>query len=173
MEWVQGDHITLEKFDGYFKEGKPYLDGIDFKFLLVDQGRIDGLSAGELNWVDAVPLQSLSTLSTDPSYTYVTSATAGIPDYLALNTAQAPFDNKLVRQAVYWALDRDADPRRRVLGRRRGGHRGGADGIHLVRRRPPPVTPDLDKARGAVAAGRARRTASRSNTSACRNTPSC
>jgi nicotinamidase-related amidase len=64
------------------------------------------LSAGELNWVDAVPLQSLSSLSTDPSYTYVTSATAGIPDYLALNTVQPPFNDKLVRQAVYWALDR-------------------------------------------------------------------
>jgi peptide/nickel transport system substrate-binding protein len=106
VEWVQGDHITLEKFDGYFKEGKPYLDGIEFKFLLVDQGRIDGLASGELDWVDAVPLQSLSSLSTDPSYTYVTSATAGIPDYIALNTAKAPFDDKLVRQAVYWAIDR-------------------------------------------------------------------
>ena len=38
----------------------------------------------------------------------MTSATAGIPDYIAMNTAQPPFDNKLVRQAVYWALDRDA-----------------------------------------------------------------
>jgi peptide/nickel transport system substrate-binding protein len=106
VEWVQGDHVTLQKFDGYFRQGKPYLDGIDFKFLLVDQGRIDGLASGELNWVDAVPLQSLSSLSTDPSYTYVTSATAGIPDYLALNTVRPPFDDKLVRQAVYWAIDR-------------------------------------------------------------------
>ena len=106
LEWVQGDHITLEKFDGYFMQGKPYLDGIEFKFLLVDQGRIDGLNGRELDWVDAVPLQSLSSLSTDPAYTYVTSATAGIPDYLALNTVKAPFDDKLVRQAVYWAIDR-------------------------------------------------------------------
>jgi len=29
-----------------------------------------------------------------------------IPDYLALNTVQAPFDDKLLRQAVYWAIDR-------------------------------------------------------------------
>ncbi len=147
VEWVQGDHITLEKFDGYFKEGKPYLDGIDFKFLLVDQGRIDGLSAGELNWVDAVPLQSLSTLSTDPSYTYVTSATAGIPDYLALNTAQAPFDDKLVRQAVYWALDRTQIRDVAYSG-------AGEVGIEEVPTGStwydgtPPVTPDLDKARG-------------------------
>ena len=37
----------------------------------------------------------------------MTSATAGIPDYIAMNTTKPPFDNKLVRQAVYWALDRD------------------------------------------------------------------
>jgi peptide/nickel transport system substrate-binding protein len=146
VEWVQGDHITLEKFDGYFVDGKPYLDGIDFKFLLVDQGRIDGLSAGELDWVDAVPLQNLSSLSTDPAYTYVTSATAGIPDYLALNTALAPFDDKLVRQAVYWALDRTQIRDVAYSG-------AGEVGIEEVPTGSswydgtPEVTPDLDKAR--------------------------
>jgi peptide/nickel transport system substrate-binding protein len=107
VEWAQGDHVTLERFDGYFRPDRPYLDQIVFKFLLVDQSRIDGLRAGELDWVDAVPLQSLSSLRDDPSFTYVTDATAGIPDYLALNVQQPPFDDKLVRQAVYWAIDRD------------------------------------------------------------------
>jgi peptide/nickel transport system substrate-binding protein len=147
VEWVQGDHVTLEKFDGYFREGLPYLDGIEFKFLLVDQGRIDGLSGGELDWVDAVPLQSLSSLSTDPSYTYVTSATAGIPDYLALNTARAPFDDKLVRQAVYWAIDRTQIRDVAYSG-------AGEVGIEEVptgstwHDGASVVTPDLDKARG-------------------------
>ena len=150
VEWVQGDHITLEKFDGYFKEGKPYLDGIDFKFLLVDQSRIDGLSSGELNWVDAVPLQSLSSLSTDPSFTYVTSATAGIPDFLALNTTKAPFDNKLVRQAVYWALDRTQIRDVAYSG-------AGEVGIEEVPTGSTwfdgtaPVTPDIGKANGLMA----------------------
>jgi peptide/nickel transport system substrate-binding protein len=107
VEWVQGDHITLEKFDGYFKADRPYLDGIEFKFLLVDQGRIDGLSAGELNWVDAVPLQNLSSLKSDPTFTYVSAPNAGIPDFLALNTTKAPFDDKRVRQAVSLGIDRD------------------------------------------------------------------
>jgi len=108
VEWVQGDHITLKKNDAYFVSGKPYLDGIEFRFLLVDQSRLDALQSGDLNWADAVPLQQLNTLKSDPSYNYVTSATAGIPDYIAMNTKQPPFDDKLVRQAVYWALDRDA-----------------------------------------------------------------
>ena len=108
VEWVQGDHITLKKNDTYFLSGKPFLDGITFKFLNVDQSRVDALRSGDLNWSDAVPLQQLNTLKSDPSFNYVTSATAGIPDYIAMNTTQPPFDNKLVRQAVYAALDRDA-----------------------------------------------------------------
>ena len=107
VEWVQGDHITLKKNPNYFQTGRPYLDGVEFQFLLVNQSRIDALNSGDLNWSDAVPLQQLPTLSKDPTFNYVTSPTAGIPDFIALNTTQPPFDNKLVRQAVYHALDRD------------------------------------------------------------------
>ena len=107
VEWVQGDHLTLKKNDSYFLSGKPSLDGIEFQFLPVNQSRVDALRSGDLNWSDAVPLQQLTTLKSDPSFNYVTSATAGIPDYIAMNTAKPPFDDKLVRQAVYWALNRD------------------------------------------------------------------
>jgi len=107
VEWVQGDHLTLKKNDNYFLSGKPYLDGIEFQFLPVNQSRVDALRSGDLDWSDAVPLQQLNTLMGDPSFNYVTSATAGIPDYIAMNTAKPPFDDKLVRQAVYWALNRD------------------------------------------------------------------
>lgn len=108
VEWVQGDHITLKKFAGYHHSGQPYLDSVTFRFLLVDQGRIDALSAGELDWVDAVPLQQVATLAKDQRFTYTTSPVAGIPDYLAMNTRVAPFDKVEVRQAVAWAVDRAA-----------------------------------------------------------------
>ena len=45
------------------------------------------LASGELDWSDAIPLQQLSTLKTDPRFNYVTSALAGIPDYLAMNVS--------------------------------------------------------------------------------------
>jgi peptide/nickel transport system substrate-binding protein len=146
VEWVQGDHITLKKNDSYFLSGKPYLDGIEFRFLLVDQSRIDALQSGDLNWADAVPLQQLNTLKSDPTYNYVTSATAGIPDYIAMNTKQPPFDNKLVRQAVYWALDRDAIRQVAYFG-------AGESGIEEVPTGSswydgsPLVAPDVDKAK--------------------------
>ncbi|MBC7592012.1 MAG: hypothetical protein H7226_13350, partial [Salinibacterium sp.] len=84
----------------------PHLDSVTFRFLPVDQSRIDALSAGEIDWADAIPLQQVSALSTDPRFTYVTSATAGIPDFLAMNTTQAPFDDPKVRQAIALAIDR-------------------------------------------------------------------
>jgi len=108
VEWVQGDHIKVKRFDKYFETGRPFVDAIEFKFLLVDQSRIDALASGEINWADAVPLQQIATLKSDPRFTYVTSPVAGIPDFLALNTKKAPFDKPEVRQAVAWALDRKA-----------------------------------------------------------------
>ncbi len=108
VEWVQGQHVKLEKNPDYFIAGKPALDAVELRFLLVDQSRIDGLRSGELQWIDAVPLSQLTALSSDDSFTYVTSPTAGIPDFLAMNVAAPPFDQPAVRQAVAWALDRAA-----------------------------------------------------------------
>lgn len=106
VEWVQGDHITLKKNPDYFKEGKPHVDSVTFKFLANDQSRIDALSAGEIDWTDAIPLQQVPSLSDDPRFNYVTSASAGIPDFLAMNTTKAPFDDVKVRQAFALAIDR-------------------------------------------------------------------
>lgn len=106
VEWVQGDHITLKKFDGYFSKGQPYLDGIQFKFLLVDDSRIQSLRSGELDWADALPLQQLPTLKTAADFSYVTNPIAGIPDFLAMNMKKAPFNKKEIRQAIAWAIDR-------------------------------------------------------------------
>lgn len=108
VEWVQGQKVTLEKNADYFIEGKPWFDAVELRFLLVDQGRVDGLRSGELQWLDAVPLSQLASLPADESLTYVTSPTAGIPDFLAMNVTKPPFDSKAVRQAIAWALDRKA-----------------------------------------------------------------
>jgi peptide/nickel transport system substrate-binding protein len=108
VEWVQGDHVRLKKNPHYFEKGKPALDGIVFRFLPVDQSRIDALQSGQLDWVDAIPLQQVAALKSNPSYRYVGSRLAGIPDYLALNVRKPPFDNKKLRQAVAWAVDKEA-----------------------------------------------------------------
>lgn len=152
VEWVQGDHITVKKFDGYFESGKPHLDSVVFKFLLVDQGRIDALSSGEVNWVDAVPLSQLTSLKDDPRFTYVTSASAGIPDFLAMNTAKAPFDKPQVRQAIAWALDRNAIRELAYSGTGETGNQEVPTGSTWFDGTDPYANgPDLDKAKSLLA----------------------
>ena len=51
--------------------------------------------------------RTITALSTDDRFTYVTSPVAGIPDFLTLNTKVSPFDNVKVRQAIALAINRD------------------------------------------------------------------
>jgi peptide/nickel transport system substrate-binding protein len=106
VEWVQSDHITLKKNPDYFLKSQPYVDKIEFRFLDVNKSRIEALQSGQLDWVDAVPLNELKALSVNSQYNYVTSKVAGIPDFIAFNCAKAPFNNKALRQAIAAAIDR-------------------------------------------------------------------
>jgi peptide/nickel transport system substrate-binding protein len=108
VEWVQGDHLTVAKNDKYFIPNRPYLDSIQFYFRPADESRVLALRSGDLNWVDGIPLQDIKTLSSDPSFNFVTSTAIGIPDEIRFQTAKPPFNNKAVRQAVAWAIDRKA-----------------------------------------------------------------
>jgi peptide/nickel transport system substrate-binding protein len=106
VEWVSDDHLTLERWDQYFRAGKPYLDQIVFRGLPVDQTRMAALQANEVQWVDAVPLNLIADIKSSSEVSYLTSSNAGLPDYLALNNSKPPFDNVKLRQAVAWATDR-------------------------------------------------------------------
>jgi ABC-type transport system substrate-binding protein len=106
--WVPGDGARLVKNPNYWRadEGLPYLDAINFKFL-VDQtvkrqafeaGDVDGyLSPGDEDIVDF--------LADDDVDVWI--GTAGANEYLwLLNTAAPPFDDLRVRQAVAHAIDK-------------------------------------------------------------------
>jgi peptide/nickel transport system substrate-binding protein len=106
-EWVKDDHITLERWDKYFKPNQPYLDKVIFKAISDDTVRLTGLQTGELNWIEQVPLNRVeelrkdSTIKANPDGEF-------FPDMFLLNTSKPPFDKVEVRQAIQWALNRDA-----------------------------------------------------------------
>lgn len=107
VEWVKDDHITLERWDKYFKTGRPYADKVIFKAIANDTVRLTGLQKGELNWIEQVPLQMVEQLKKS-SATKANPNGAFFPDLFLINTTKPPFDKKEVRQALSWALDRKA-----------------------------------------------------------------
>lgn len=105
-EWVQGDHVTLERYDKYFKPDLPHLDTLTWRAVADDTVRLTGLQTGDFDWIQRVPLQRVQALasSTDLSHT---ASKPYLPDILLLNAAKPPFDDKRVRQAIAWLIDRD------------------------------------------------------------------
>jgi len=103
--WVQGDRIEIEKNPDYWGTAAK-LDQVTFKFISEPTAAFAALMAGD---VDAFPVypapENLAQFEADPRFTVVVGSTEG-ETILSTNNMQAPFDNKLVRQALAHAINR-------------------------------------------------------------------
>jgi peptide/nickel transport system substrate-binding protein len=106
QEYVQGDHLSLVKNPNYWKKGLPYLDGIRFQIFKDPQSMLVALEAGTLDAVDTPPIRDTARYQTDPNWQVVFNNIAGDSYVITFNTKQPPTDNKLLRQAMSYALDR-------------------------------------------------------------------
>ncbi|MGE2730295.1 ABC transporter substrate-binding protein [Mycolicibacterium vaccae] len=101
-----GDSISLTANPEYWG-GAPELTGVMFRFISEPSTALSALQAGEVDWTDSVPPQRVSQLRDDESL-----ALAVTPSndywYLALNQAREPWNDVRVRQAIAYAIDRDA-----------------------------------------------------------------
>jgi peptide/nickel transport system substrate-binding protein len=106
QEWAQGSHIQLVKNKNYWQTGKPYLDSIEYKILPDAQAMVTQLEAGALDMVLNPPLRDMARLRTDSHYQAITNPQSGRFYTLGWTTLTSPLDNKKVRQALNFALDR-------------------------------------------------------------------
>ncbi|MEA2511720.1 MAG: peptide/nickel transport system substrate-binding protein [Thermomicrobiales bacterium] len=104
-EWVQDDHITLERWEKYHVPDRPYLDKVIFKAIADDTVRLTGLQTNEMQWVMQVPLQKVDELKNEEDIK-VTVGKPFLPDHLFLNCTRPPFNDVRVRQALAWCIDR-------------------------------------------------------------------
>jgi peptide/nickel transport system substrate-binding protein len=105
VEWVKDDHVTLERWDKYYRPGRPYIDKIMFYAPADDTVRLTGLQTGRYNWIQTVPPQRIPELErardmkASPGRPY-------FPFFLMLNASKPPLNDKRLRQAIAWAIDR-------------------------------------------------------------------
>lgn len=105
VEWRQNDHIALERWDKYFGDDLPYLDKLTFRAIGDDSIRLTALQSGDVNWIQRVPAQQTETLSSSDALKR-SEPKPYLPDLIALNVTKPPFDDKRVRQAIAWCIDR-------------------------------------------------------------------
>jgi len=102
-----GVKITLARHSQYYASGLPYLDGIELVFLADDTGRATAVRNGSVDFIEFVPYRDMAAIQTDPHLRYtgdvVSSGLWAFP-----NLKRPPLDNPMVRQALNWAVNREA-----------------------------------------------------------------
>lgn len=104
VQWTPGASLTLEKNQDYWLEGRPYLDGIDIS-IITDPTALASSIRGRVDVAFEITPRDLVMFRNDPSIDVFEAAGGNIYP-LGINVMAAPFDNKALRQAIGYAIDR-------------------------------------------------------------------
>ena len=106
VSYTPGQNLELEKYDGYWQEGVPSLDSVEFKFIAdVDTAFVE-LQAGTIDILKYLTAAQAETLG-DEDYNIV-QGSMNLVHAMYLNSAYEPLSKTEVRQALCYAVDRDA-----------------------------------------------------------------
>lgn len=112
---IKGQGVDLERNEQYFSGGpikKPAIKKIKFEVIPDSDSRLALLMAGAVDWIWRVTPDQLDQIRMMPDLQVVHSESMRI-GYLTMDITSptmvnSPFRNKLVREAVNYAIDRDA-----------------------------------------------------------------
>ncbi len=114
-EYVHDDHVTLVRNPDYTwgptifnHSGTAILDSLVFRLLPEDATRLAALKSGEVDLIDRVAPEDLTSLASDSNYKTFSGETGGAPWILQLNTQKAPTNDPAVRQAMMMTFDQAA-----------------------------------------------------------------
>jgi peptide/nickel transport system substrate-binding protein len=109
QEWIIEDHVTLVPNENYWN-GAPYLDEFIFKVVPDQAAGVAQLQTGEIDYFEGVPESSLVEFEGSTDVTIVDYPTLSFTFYGTNldETKTTLFQDKEVRQAMLYALDREA-----------------------------------------------------------------
>jgi peptide/nickel transport system substrate-binding protein len=116
-KWSPGSGLSLVRHDAYWQPGRPYLDGVELRVMAQADALVSSLRSGQTQLSYQVPGKSLAAVKGNPDLTITSYDTGDGAAYVGVNTTVAPLDDKTVRQAVAWALDRE-----RIVDQTLGGY---------------------------------------------------
>ncbi|WP_226526504.1 ABC transporter substrate-binding protein [Metabacillus niabensis] len=105
VEWKQNDRIVLEKNESYWMEGFPKLNQVIFRVIPENTARLNALTNGEIDLMDGVNNSDEATVTNNDQLQLIERPSMNV-GYLGFTTNRPPFDNKLVRQALNHAIDK-------------------------------------------------------------------
>ncbi|MBS0969704.1 glutathione ABC transporter substrate-binding protein GsiB [Chimaeribacter arupi] len=107
VAWNQTDYVKVKKFDGYWKPGLPKLDSITWRPVVDNNTRAAMLQTGEADFAYPIPYEQAAILKKNAKLDLVTTPSI-LQRYISFNVTQKPFDNLKVRQAINYAINKEA-----------------------------------------------------------------
>lgn len=104
VEWVPNDHITLKANPDYWG-GKPHLSQIIYQVVPDPSTALLKLRGGEIDVLTDVAPEQVAVVKQDSSLQLITQPGLAVLG-VALPTDHKPFDDKRVRQALNYAVDK-------------------------------------------------------------------
>lgn len=102
--WTKDDSIVLDANKDYWGEG-PYLDRLILRVIPDATARYLALKNGEVDVIDFPSAEDLELMAADANIELIQQPGLNV-GYIAMNNDKEPFDDKRVRQAMNYAINR-------------------------------------------------------------------
>ncbi len=99
--------MKAEKFAGYWRPGYPKIDEVIWKPVVDNNSRSAMLQTGEAQFAFRVPFEQAELLKGKSNLELIAGPSI-VQRYISMNVKQKPFDNPKVRQAINYAINKDA-----------------------------------------------------------------
>ena len=110
VEFKNGEHVILERYDGFFMEGRPYLDKVVMRIITDPAARAIAYENGEVHMgaFESLP-RVINRLKEADGLNVTPNGYGGIGplDWLAINTTKGPLADVRVRKAIAHAIDKN------------------------------------------------------------------
>jgi peptide/nickel transport system substrate-binding protein len=106
VAWDRGQRVVLEKNARYWKHPVK-LERVIYRPIVEDQARLTELLTGALDLIVGTPPDFVAQLENNPKVTLLKQVGAHVW-YLGINNQKKPFDDKRVRQALNYAVNKEA-----------------------------------------------------------------
>lgn len=104
VEWRQGESLVMEAYPDYFGE-QPKTKTVEFRFFTSPAAAVGALASGAIDILAYPQAREASRLQSQ--FDVLSGYPGAAQMLLRVSTKTAPFDNKIVRQALQHAINRD------------------------------------------------------------------
>ncbi|WP_162606342.1 ABC transporter substrate-binding protein [Jiangella asiatica] len=105
-DFAPGTNITLRRNENYWLPDRPYLDGMEVRFITRSEALVSAVRSEQVDMgLNLLPLDR-GTVEQDGRFDVVAYNTYGAALYVGANVEVEPLNRKEVRQAINYAIDR-------------------------------------------------------------------